>query len=374
VGFYAKSKVATGHSAHSLHQTKSNLLGLADTMRVTSISVAMLSVATALAQTPDTRQNVHGYLTRHGFDEAALSNLEGGAVVARADVGQSNDREILVVAAVKIRVPRPQVTSYYGQMISYVDGQVTQAFGRFSSPPAIADVNTLAFDRNEVDQLKSCRPGDCDIRLGGAGLEALRTSIDWSAADYVERVNAFARKAAVDYVTAYQASGDAALVTYNDRAEPVRLREQWRGILANSTLFHDYSPELRAYLEQYPKATLPGAKNIFYWAKESFGVGAPIVSLVHGIVYEPPSRRDRTIVVQKQLYASHYFDGSLAIGTLLDTQEAGRPATYLVYANRSRGDLLKGGLGGLKRNVASVQARRGAEETLGTIQRIQESQ
>jgi hypothetical protein len=80
------------------------------------------------------------------------------------------------------------------------------------------------------------------------------------------------------------------------------------------------------------------------------------------------------MVVQKQLYASHYYDGSLAIATLLDTQDGGRPATYLVYGNRSRGDLLKGGFGGLKRSVARSQARKAAEETLGTIKRVLESQ
>lgn len=50
----------------------------------------------------------------------------------------------------------------------------------------------------------------------------------------------------------------------------------------------------------------------------------------------------------------------------------GAPATYLVYANRSRGDLLKGGFGGLKRSVARSQARKAAEETLGTMKRMLE--
>lgn len=325
-----------------------------------------------MAQAPDARQDVQGYLARHGFDAAEISALEGGTVVAHADMGQGGDREILVVAAVKIRVPRAQVASYYGQMISYVDGSVTLGFGRFSSPPAIGDVASMAFDRDEVDRMKSCRPGKCDVRLGGAAIDALRTSIDWNAPDYVERVNAFARKAAVEYISAYQARGDAALVTYDDRAQPVSLGDEWRGILAASTLFHEYQPELKSYLERFPGAALPGSQNVFYWVKENYGL-APVLSLVHGVVYQPPSRPDRTIVAQKQLYASHYLDGSLAIATLLDTQDAGRPATYLVYANRARGDLLKGGFGGLKRNVARSQARRAAEDTLKTIKSVVES-
>jgi hypothetical protein len=257
-------------------------------------------------------------------------------------------------------------------MISYVDGEVTLAFGRFGSPPAIGDVSGLTFDRGEVDRLKSCRPGKCDIRLSGAGLEALKTAVDWNATDYVERANAFARKAAVDYVAAYQTRGDVALVTYNDRAEPVGLKDQWLGILANSPLFHEYSPALAAYLQQFPKSALPGSRNVFYWVNERFGP-TPVLSLVHGVVYDPPAQPDRTVVVQKQLYASHYFDGSLAVATLLDTQEGERPATYLVYANRSRGDLLKGGFGGLKRNVVRSQARKAAEDTLGNIKEMLEA-
>ncbi len=117
---------------------------------------------------------------------------------------------------------------------------------------------------------------------------------------------------------------------------------------------------------------MPGARNVFYWIKENYGL-KPVISIVHGVIYDPPGQPDRTIVVQKQLYASHYFDGSLAVATLLDTEDGGRPATYLVYANRSRGDLLNGGFGGLRKNAARGQARRAAEQTLGSIKQALEA-
>jgi len=344
-------------------------------MRVVTLAAAALASALCLGAAPpqvaDSQPVVHSYLARNGFSADEAAELEAGRVITRVDADRSTGSEIFVVAAVKILVPRADVASYYGQMVSYVDGEVTTGFGRFSSPPAIGDVKDLAFDRDEIEALKSCRPGKCDIRLGGASLDALRTSVDWSAADYPERTNAFARRAAVDYVAAYQARGDAALVTYNDRAKPVSLQEQWLGILANSPLLQEYTPELKTYLERFPKATLPGARDVFYWVKGRYGL-APIIGIVHGVVYEPPNR-DRTMVVQKQLYASHYLDASLAVATLVDAQEAGRPATYLLYNNRSRGDLLKGGFGGLKRGVGRSQARRAAEDTLGTIKQMLES-
>ena len=337
--------------------------------------LAILVVAASLALTTPARQNarqdVSTYLTRAGLASSDVSRLDTGAVVTHVTNGQSPN-ELFVVAAVKIRAPRQRVTDFYGQMIAYVDGSVTLAFGRFGSPPSIADVKDLAFDRRDVDDMKSCRPGRCDVRLGGAGLDKLRSAIDWSATDYVERVNAFARKAAVDYVAAYQSRGDAALFTYNDRAEAVSLKEQWLGILGNSPLFHQYTPELKTYLEQFPRGSLPGVRNVFYWSNEDYGF-KPVINIVHGVIYAPTAQSDRTIVVQKQLYASHYLDGSLAVATLLDTEDSGRPATYLLYANRLRGDMLKGGFGGLKRNAALSQARKAAEQTLGTIKQAVEA-
>ena len=333
--------------------------------------VSVLCRGSVLSQTQDPQQFVHAYLSRNNFSADEIAELEAGRVVARVDAERSSGGEIFVVSAVKILVPRANVVDYYGQMISYVDGEVTMAFGRFSNPPALADVKDLAFERDEVEALKSCRPGKCDIRLGGASLEALRSSIDWGAPDYAERTNAFARKAAVDYITAYQARGDAALVTYNDRAKPVSLQEQWLGILANSPMLQEHSPELKTYLERYPKATLPGARDVFYWVKGRY-VLSPVIGIIHGVIYEPPNH-ERTMVVQKQLYASHYLDASLGVATIIDARAAGRPATYLLYTNRSRGDLLKGGFGGLKRGVGRSQARRAAEETLGTIKQMLEA-
>jgi len=333
------------------------------------VVAASLTLATAARQ--NARQDVSTYLTRAGLASSDVSRLDTGAVVTHVTNGQSPN-ELFVVAAVKVRAPRQRVTDFYGQMIAFVDGSVTLAFGRFGSPPSIADVKDLAFDRSDVDDMKSCRPGRCDVRLGGAGLDKLRSAIDWSATDYVERVNGFARKAAVDYVAAYQSRGDAALFTYTDRAEAVSLKEQWLGISGNSPLFHQYTPELKTYLEQFPRGSLPGVRNVFYWSKENYGF-KPVINIVHGVIYAPTAQSDRTIVVQKQLYASHYLDGSLAVATLLDTEDSGRRATYLLYANRLRGDMLKGGFGGLKRNAALSQARKAAEQTLGTIKQSVEA-
>ena len=335
------------------------------------ITAAVAWLAPAPAQAPrDPRQEVEGVLRTAKFSAAEIAQFTNGTVIARVEEGQG-DSEVLVVAAVKVRAPRDRVLAYYGQMVAYVDGQVTLGYGRFSTPPAPADVNGLAFDADDVNELKSCRPGRCDLRIGGTDLDSIKTKVNWNAPDAAAQVNALVRQAALRYVSAYQARGDAALITYNDRAQPVSLQEQWRGLLAGSPYFHQYAPELKAYLERYPAGSLPGAESFIYWIKENFGM-KPVISLVHAVIYRPPAQPDRVTVVQKQIYASHYYDGSFAVAALLETNEGGAPATYLIYANRSRGDLLQGGFGGLRRSVARSQARKAAEDTLGTIKRVME--
>ncbi len=335
------------------------------------VAAAIAAASLGLSATGVAPVDVQQYLQYAQFTPADLAALENGTVIARVEPGGA-DTEVLTVAAVKIHATREQAVSYYGQMIAYVDGQITKGFGRFSNPPAVKDLATLSLDPDDIRQIKGCKPRDCDIRVGATAATSLQSSIDWKAPDADAQVTAKVRQALVDYVAAYMKDGNAALVTYNDRAQPVSAAEQWRGILANSPYFTQYSPALRDYLEQYPRKPLAGARDVIYWVQEDYTGLSPVVSVVHGVIVDDPAHPDRVVVVQKQLYASHYYDGSLAIATVIGVTEAGGPATYLVYANRSRGDLLKGGFGGLKRRVASDQAKKSAEQTLGTIKRVLE--
>jgi hypothetical protein len=337
---------------------------------VAGIAVIALHGSAVDAAAPD---DIAQFLSQVAkFSPGEMSDLEKGTVISRVMPGAS-DSEVMVVAGVKIRATREQTVSYYGQMISYVDGKVTTAFGRFSTPPARADVDGLALDVSEIAHLKSCTPGDCDLRIGGTALAALRASIDWNAPDTEARANALVRDAIVTYASAYMKMGDDVLVTYNDRSKPVSLKREWTGILAASPYFGQYAPPLRDHLAQYPRRPAAGARDILYWVQEKYTGMKPVLSVVHGVIYQDPARTDRTIVAQKQLYASHYYDGSLAIASVTETRDGTVPVTYVVYANRSRGDLLKGGFGGLKRKLAGDQAKTAAEQTLGTIKSVLES-
>jgi hypothetical protein len=327
------------------------------------IAMALPLSARMLAVPADVQQYLSGVAK---FSAAEVSSLEAGKVIAKVAPGGVAG-EVVAVAAVKIQAARKQVVAYYGQMVSYVDGEVTRGFGRFSNPPVLADVQRMSLDAADIAHLKSCQPKDCDLRLGGAAVAKVRAAVDWSGADPAGQVNALLRQSAIDYVAAYLKSGDDALITYDSSAKPVSLKEQWQGLMQGSPYFQQYNPALRDYLAQYPRQKLAGATDILYWVNEVYTGLKPVISIVHGVVYDDPAQPDRTVLMQKQLYASHYYDGSLALALAIDANDGGAPATYLIYGNRSRGDMLKGGFGGLKRRLAGDQARKAAVQTLETI-------
>src|SRR3954469_23610643 len=306
------------------------------------------------------------YLRKAGFTSTELAQLPGGQVIARVE-STGDTGELVTVGAVVVRATREQTAAYYDQLLSYVDGTVTLAFGRFHNPPTLDDVKSLTLDDDEIDAIRSCKPRDCDVQISGEGLQMIRRGIDWNAPDARARVEAGVRQAMVAYVAAYMQRGDDALVTYADTATPVSLKQEWQGIVANSRYFQHYAPALRDYLLNFPTASLPGGHDVFYWIKEDFGL-KPTISVVHSVMYQPPQEPGRITIAQKQIYASHYYDGSLALANLYEAGDKGTPVTLVVYANRSRGDLLRGGFGGIKRKIARAQARTAAMDTLATIQ------
>jgi hypothetical protein len=90
---------------------------------------------------------------------------------------------------------------------------------------------------------------------------------------------------------------------------------------------------------------------MIYWSREHYGFGLkPLINVTHTMFYK--ASPSVTVIAAKQIWASHYYDGSLGITVLADAN----PGTYFVYLNRSRIDLLRSA--GFKRwLVASEEVR-----------------
>jgi hypothetical protein len=122
-------------------------------------------------------------------------------------------------------------------------------------------------------------------------------------------------------------------------------------------------PGLPEHVRNFPSNRLEGAEDFLYWSKEKFGV-APFITVTHVTIV---CRTVRTCVVTtKDVYSSRYIDASLALTIASDG--LGDPNHfYLVYANRTRADALKGRFSMLRRVIAGRRARASLEENLGSL-------
>jgi hypothetical protein len=326
-----------------------------------SFPVLVLAGRTTLAAPPDVAE----YLAKVArFTPERLAALEGGQAIVQTAVDEQG--EVAVVGAVRIRTSKEHVQLYLDQYLAFEDGSMVLRVGRFGDPPTLQDVARLELDPRDIDALRDCRPGDCGVNVGGA-IEQLRGAIDWRAPDHAEQVNRFVRQRLVDYVTAYRQQGDAALVSYVDKPQPLSLAGQWRELLANARYLYGYAPELKRYLESYPEAPLAGGRDLIQWSKVDQGTG-PVVLLTHVVQYQDPARPDRLSLALKQIYASRLYEGALSLATVVDAGPAEAPAAYLVFVNRTRSDVLRGALGRMKRRITGSEVAKATELTLRQMQ------
>src|SRR3974377_2427040 len=63
----------------------------------------------------------------------------------------------------------------------------------FSDPPRLSDLENFAFDNDEIQDLKKCTPGDCQLQLPASSIERFHQSIGW-AGPYEDQKNKHVRK------------------------------------------------------------------------------------------------------------------------------------------------------------------------------------
>lgn len=182
--------------------------------------------------------------------------------------------------------------------------------GEFSTDPTIGDMDGLSLDQGDIEDVKNCEPGNCELQLPEESMETARTSINWNSPDVNEQVNKLAKRRIVQ-LEDYRHSGDKSLGIYLDKHDPLPVAEQFRSLLSRVDFFPQYLPDLNRYLLEYPKSRPDGRKDFFYWEKVNFGL-KPTIRINHRIVYRASDPQHQVFVLAiKQLYATHYFQTAL---------------------------------------------------------------
>src|SRR5205814_923084 len=94
--------------------------------------------------------------------------------------------------------------------------------------------------------------------------------------------------------------------------------------------------------------------------KLKFGL-KPVIAIYNILIYRRAhGLTPQIVIVNRQIYANHYFNSSLALTTFSSSAKG----SYLFYENRSRVDGLGGVFGGLKREIVESRAIDGLKAIL----------
>ncbi|HEY0723451.1 MAG TPA: hypothetical protein VGD41_05620, partial [Pyrinomonadaceae bacterium] len=280
------------------------------------------------------------------FGETDFSALQLDQPVVRS-IPTADKAEIAVTGLVNIRAAADEFLRSYRDSMTRKNNAAILEIGSFGREPSLPDLETLTLEARDIEDLKECVVGECQIKLSAAMIERFRREINWDAADCPAKVTSLFKQMLSEYVKDYRSRGEAALIEYNDKRDQVSLATEQRAL--------DTAP---SYVNEFingSRADLQLIEDTLVWSKIKFGL-KPVIAVNHVLIYRRNSDAGpQVLVASKQIYANHYFNASLALTAFVRVLDAPDTA-YLVYENRSRADGLEGPFGKLKRGVVEKKA------------------
>jgi hypothetical protein len=294
-----------------------------------------------------------------------ISSLLQRKVVTRT-LPTADKRELALLGAMLVQSPPESIAAAVRDITEFKKGKEVLAIGKFEQFNA-EEMKKLTLEESEIAALKECEAEDCALKLPVCWIEELNNAKD-PASSFTKILSEYARE--------YRDAGGKAVVKYNNKEDELDSQKEFESILNASTYLKSLAPSVQKYLAGFPGEPLPGSDSFIYWSEEKFGF-KPVVSLTH-VTLVPWSAEGAQgwLIASRQIYADHYYDASLGLTFLMQTNGAqkDKPATYLVYINRSRVDILAGFLSSLRRAIAVPRIRSGMETHMkGFRSRLEEA-
>jgi hypothetical protein len=248
------------------------------------------------------------------------------------------------------------------------------ALGVFSSPPQLSDLKGFSFESDDIETLKDCKPGDCQIQMPASSIEDFHRSIHWVDADVNEQVNRLLQKTALQRLLAYQREGNQALGLYNDKRDPIVVPQQFAYMLSYAKALPAHLPDFYTYLLSYPNAKPANVEDTFYWARVKFGL-KPTLRVVQMVTMRgSPAEPVAYAVAEKQLYSSHYFETALDLSFCVrGSDDPKQPGFYLIMSMGSEQAGLTGAKGSVIRKAAVGRSVSHLQKALTAIKSMLEA-
>ena len=231
-------------------------------------AILLVSAASAPSQSSADRlpSRVEEYVAAHvKLTPQERKTLGEGNPVTKL-LGTDESEEVAVFGAIWIGAPIRRYVDAVTDIENFERGGGFTVTKRISSPPRLEDFAQLRLSADDVQDLRSCRVGDCEVKFGEEALERLQKNVNWGSAKARDEANAIVQQLALGYVTSYLEGGNERLAVYRDQSRPTFVAQEFRLMVDKMPELTVYMPEVRRYLLEYPKVTMPGFRSFLYLA------------------------------------------------------------------------------------------------------------
>ena len=299
------------------------------------------------------------------LSDAEIQQIEQGQVVTKV-LGSSDKYGMLVFGAVYIKAPMEKFAASFRDVKKLKENKVyldVQEFSQGGAAPKLSDFERLILDKKDIDELHTCKPGECDLQIFD-DIGVIQKKINWNANDKYVQANAVLRQRVLDGMTTYLSGGLKAFGSYRDREKAFNPYQATKDMLDSSYyLPKDKAGDIYRHLTEYPNGKMAGADDFFYWEKINFGQ-EPTARINHVTIFPKGFGQVKLLISNKQLYSTRYMRVALQMYYCLPSEQPGKPGFYLIEMNDSR----LPDFGGLKLAVVrKIATGKGVEATRDTL-------
>lgn len=314
---------------------------------------ALMSIVAALSTHVALEPQAPGGLPR--FDPAAhftrdqQARLRTGAAVV--SVPEARSGEVAMVGAVRTDATADRLIEWSRQSHRLYSRVPTPPGARLSNPPRSEDFSGVTLSGAELEALRKCKPGDCEVKLGDGEIAEIRRVIGGAGSNWKAAALDAYRRVLVARATDFLTKGHLGAPAVHDHDKPVEPGAEFARIIEGPERSAVAPLGVEAYLRALP-ARRADVESLLFWWRSSASGARETLQITHVSIFSQAGRND-VVVAESQVYANHYLDASVTY--LVLTGEA--PNRYFVYLRRSKVDALRGLFGGIVRAIVERRVR-----------------
>ena len=194
-------------------------------MRTRACLMLMVFLAMAMPRADTQGQtSFPARLERYMTDTVKLTAVErqrlmrGEAITRLLDADEN--KEVAILGAVWINAPMHRYIQAVSDIESFERGGGFKMTKRISAPPQLDDFRALRVPDEDLQDLRRCRVGDCEVKVAASALNRFHSEINWSAPNAPAAAQAWVQRLAYEYTTSYLKGGDVELAVYRDGSRP----------------------------------------------------------------------------------------------------------------------------------------------------------